>query len=290
MEINVDSPEQPKTKNRNHTTLMDKIKAALLAVWAFLKSPVFLKNLGVLIVFLIIGFFALKLALKGYTNHGESMQVDNYIGMDIEDAERKIRKMDFLIETKEIFGKPKGEVSAQYPDPLSRVKEGRTIYLSVKNGKMEEIKIPNYSDNDNFRNYSNQLTDYGFRVTSKEVFNAKLSPGTVLHIEYKNKKHDGEDLRKGITALKGDTIHCIITTRNSFTVPLPELVCNDFVGASFILESYGLQIGQVFEEDVIDRNSAYIWKQVPAFSQGKQVAKGSKIDIYLTDTLPEGCN
>ncbi len=289
MEINVDPQEQPNPEYKNNNKLIDKIKNFLTAVWKFIKSPVFLKNVGVLFVFAIIGFFILSFALKIYTNHGESMQVDNYIGMDKEDAERKIRKKDFLIEVKETYGKPAGKVTLQYPDPLSRVKEGRTIYLTVKNGKMEEVKIPDFSDKDNYKSYSGLLKGLGLIPKFETVFNAKLSEKTILHLEYKGEELTGLKLRRGKTAIVGDTVQCIITTRYSTTVSLPNLICLDFEAAAFLLETHQLQAGSI-HGDVANRNNAYIWKQEPAYVSGKQISKGSKINIYLTDTYPAGCD
>lgn len=290
MEFTVEpnSDQQPQ-KPKKETTLKERMKLLWEKIWAFLKSPVFLKNLGLMVGFLIIGFILLNVILKVYTNHNESVQVDDYIGMDLEDAQRKIRKKDFEIEVKEIFGQPADVVTMQYPDPLSRVKEGRTIYLTVKNGEMEQVEIPDFSNMDNYDTYKKHLQARGFFHTVEEQFNAKLSDKTVLHIYYKGKKLSGLDLRRGVEAYKGDTIKCVITTRYSPTVSIPNLVCQDYEAATFLLESHALVIGRVFG-DVVDRNSAYVWKQDPAYSPGQVIRKGSQIDLYLTDTYPEGCN
>lgn len=281
-------PEQ-EASGQKTTTPIEKVKAIAQNIWNFLKSPVFLKNIGLMAALLIVGFFVLKGVLRMYTNHNESMQVDNYIGMDVEDAQRKIRKKDFEIEIKEIFGQPANEVTMQYPDPMSRVKEGRTIYLTVKNGQMDEVEIPDFSNMDNFDTYKKHLVARGLYFTVEEQFNAKLSDNTVLNVVYKGKKLSGLDLRRGVKAFVGDTVKCIVTTRYSPTVTIPNLVCQNYEGATFLLESHKLVIGRVFGE-VADRNSAYVWKQDPAFAPGQQIQKGRQIDIYLTDDYPEGCN
>lgn len=290
MEYSVEpNGDQQTPEPKAASTLKTKVKQLAQKVWHFLKSPVFLKNIGLMIALLIVGFFLLNGILRMYTHHNESMQVDNYIGMDLDDAKRKIRKKDFKVEVKEIFGQPANAVTMQYPDPMSRVKEGRTIYLTVKNGKMEQVEIPDFSNMDNYDTYKKHLTARGFFHTVEEQFNAKLSDKTVLNVVYKGKKLSGLDLRRGVDAFKGDTIKCIITTRYSPTVTMPNLVCQNYEAATFLLESHGLVIGRVFG-DVVDKNNAYVWKQVPAYEAGQQIQKGIQVDIYLTDDYPEGCN
>ncbi len=290
MEFTVEpNGDQPTPKPTNEPTLKDKITALAKKVWLFLKSPVFLKNIGLMLVVLLIGFWLLNVILRGYTNHNESMQVDNYVGMDLEDAKRKIRKKDFEIEVKEIFGQPADEVTMQYPDPLSRVKEGRTIYLTVKNGKREKTLIPDFSIDDNFENYKKSLTARGLNYIEIKEFSAKLSENTVLYVSYKGEKLSGLTLRRGQEASKGDTVTCYVTTRYSPTISIPKLVCQDYNAAVLLLNSYELVVGRIYG-NVADRNSAYVWKQSPAFQPGQQIKKGSQIDIYLMDSYPDGCN
>lgn len=289
MEFTVEPGEQQKQEPKPDGNLKDKVQIFLDKTWSFLKSPVFLKNLGAIFLFLILCFWLLTVLLKVYTHHNESMQVDNYVGMDLEDARRKVRKKDFRIEVKEVFGQPANKVLMQYPEPLSRVKEGRTIYLTVNNGKMEEVEIPDYSNMDNYDTYKKHLKARGLNHIIEKEFNAKYSENTILYITYKGKKISGLDLRRGVKAYKGDTIKCVITTRFSATVSLPNLVCQDYEAATFLLETHNLIIGRIFG-DVADRNSAFVWKQDPAFEAGQQIQKGTQVDVYLTDTYPDGCN
>lgn len=290
MEFTVEpNGDQPTPKPENESTLKDKITALAKKVWMFLKSPVFLKNIGLMLAVLLIGFWLLNVLLRGYTNHNESMQVDNYIGMDLEDAKRKIRKKDFEIEIKEISGQPDNEVTMQYPDPMSRVKEGRTIYLTVKNGKREGTQVPDYSDDDNFNNYKKRLLARGLVPVEVKEFSAKLEENTVLYVYFEGKKLSRMDLKAGVKAFKGDTVTCHVTTRYSPTISIPNLVCQDYNAAVLLLNSHELVVGRIYG-DVSDRNSAYIWKQIPSYQPGQQIKKGSQVDIYLMDSYPDGCN
>ena len=287
------TPTQPEVNNEQDESFKSKAAALLNWLWAFLKSPVFLKNTGVLIGFLILSFIVLSFGLKIFTNHNKSIQVENYKGLDIKDAIRKAKNSGFtmvILDSIGVPGETPNQIFQQYPDPLSSVKKGRTVYVSIYGNKMVTKTLPNFLGNDNYDNYARRLSALKFIPLIKEKkFDAKLQENTVLSVWHKGKELIGNDLRKGIKGHQGDTIKCVITTRQSTTVPIPNLVCLDYQAAQFLLSSYQLSIGQIHGE-VIDQNTAFIWKQVPAFERGKHIKKGRQIGVYLTDNKPISCD
>src|SRR5688572_26971203 len=101
---------------------------------SFLKSKIFLFNL--IAATLLIGtcFFVLYNWLNSYTHHGESITVPDLRGMTQEKLEHflenkhlQYKVVDSLFETK----KAPGTILEQDPAPDSKVKENRTIYLTV---------------------------------------------------------------------------------------------------------------------------------------------------------------
>lgn len=284
---------QPKVDNEQDEPFKAKAIAVLNWLWAFLKSPVFLKNTGVLILFLVLSFILLSFGLKVFTNHNKSIQVENYKGLDIEKAMRKAKSSGFtmvILDSIGVPGKTPNQIFQQYPAPLSSVKKGRTIYVSIYGNKMVTRTLPNFLGNDNYDNYARNLDALNFIPLIKEKkFNAKLQENTVLSVWHKGKKLTGNDLRKGIKGQEGDTIECVVTTRLSTTVSVPNLVCLNYKAAQFLLSNYELSIGQV-HGDVIDQNTAFVWKQIPAFQQGRRILKGLRIEVYLTDDKPLSCD
>ena len=284
--------KEPQKEQKN--AFKDKIYAFFDWLWTFIKSPVFLKNLGVLIVFLILSFLILSYGLKIATKHNKSVQVENYKGLDIEAAKRKARSRGFLVTTLHAPGSPgeiPNQVFQQFPAPDAKVKSGRTVYLSIHGSEMPPEKIPTFLGNDSYSIYKGLLISKKLRVSVEEQFDAKLQKNTVVAIWYKGEKYTGSDLKKGtgVTARQGDTIKCIITTRFSPTVAIPKLVCLDYKAAQFSLSSSQLTVGQI-HGDFMDKNTAFVWKQVPAFVPRQQITKGKSIELYLRDDRPESCN
>ena len=78
-------------------TIWEHLKGFFRQVGNFLFSPFFLKNL---ILLLSLGALLLLLThwvLKLYTHHGESLEVHNYVGMQLDDAEKMARSRSFQI-------------------------------------------------------------------------------------------------------------------------------------------------------------------------------------------------
>ena len=108
-------------------------RTVALETWQFLKSPIFLRNLAGLAGTILLLFLLTNWILRLYTRHGQSLQVPNYVGMDLEDALRKARKQDFKIVVTDSFfdsNQIPNTIYQQDPKSLQRAKEGRTIYVS----------------------------------------------------------------------------------------------------------------------------------------------------------------
>ncbi|GJM36523.1 MAG: hypothetical protein DHS20C18_55240 [Saprospiraceae bacterium] len=270
-----------------------KIKAFFTPIWLFLKSTVFLKNLGMMLAFFLVLFLITTNWLKCYTKHGESMQVDSYIGMDLKDAKRKAKSRSLSVVVLDSIFDPDNtpnEVYQQIPSPLSRIKENRTIYLSVYGGVAPEIPLPELkSSGYDYERYASQLKNRKIKsVVRERKFDNKLEEKTILNIYYQDKEITENDLKKGFKVPQGSTLEFIITKQTTEWVILPNLVCSQYDEGTFLITANKLSLGSVYG-DVIDKESAYIWKQEPAYSPDQRIRIGQQIDIYLTDDRPRGC-
>ena len=103
------------------------IRQAGFEVYSFLTAPFVVRNCLGLIGF-FSGLFLLTFWwLKCYTNHGESQEVPNFVGMGYRAASAMAMSSDFDVVVNDsiyVPGKPPGQVLAQNPTPGSRVKEG----------------------------------------------------------------------------------------------------------------------------------------------------------------------
>ena len=283
---------QEAAKPRWQDKVKEKLKATGQEVWTFLKSPTFLKNFGGLLLVLLLFSLLVKGWLRSYTNHGESLQVHNYIGMDLYDAIEKAENRSFQVIISDslfIVGESPNMVLDQDPKPLSRVKEKRRIYLTISSSTPPEMTLPDLIGSYDFDQYSRKLKRLDITAVIKErVFNGKLEENTILHFFYKGEKITDAMVKEGVKIPKGSTLEFVVTERNTGMVAIPDLICKKYSAASFLISGNNLNLGTV-HGDVFDRNAAYVWKQDPAYSPGQQILMGTQVDIYLTETRPSGC-
>lgn len=247
--------------------------------------------LGILFVLFLMTTFWLKC----YTDHGESVQVDDFTGMHLSDANKKGDRKSFrfeVIDSAWVQGKPSGMIINQNPKALSRVKEGRMIYVTVT-GKPKTILLPSFAEfSYDFEQYSRLLEiRHGIKSQIKErVFDRKQAENTILYLYHDGKKVDEEQVKKGVKVQEGSSLEFVITEKRTNQTNIPDLVCKDFDAADFLVSSYNLNIGNVFEDaSVTDRSNAYVYKQEPAFADDKIIRMGAQINIWLTQDFPADC-
>lgn len=263
-------------------------------VLAFLTSTVFLKNLGYLLGLTALLIFLTFRWLGCYTNHGESLQVHDYTGMQLKDAVSKAKDRSFRVVVTDsiwVADKPAGIVLDQDPKPLARVKEKRTIYLSVTKGDPEDVLLPTLAGSYDFNQYRRKIERKQLKAVVKErVFDNKQAENTILHFFYKGEKITETDLSDGVRIPKGSTLEFVITERGAGMVEVPDLVCMSYGAATFLVNNTGLATGQIIPDVTVeDESSAYVYKQLPEYSPGRQMRVGEQVSIYLTQFRPGNC-
>lgn len=278
----------------NKESFLDKIKRWGREVFLFLTSFIFLKNLVGAIAFLLILFFCTSWWMKCYTNHGESLQVHDYVGLELDDAIRKAKSRSFAIVVSDsIFlpGKGPNLVISQNPMPLSRVKENRKIYLRVTKSEADMVTLPNLFDgSDDYSSYQTKLQriDVIAEIVGRK-YSSKLEENTVLEVIY-GKDTITDQLDDRFQVPKGAKVGFIVTEKGGGSVPIPNLVCQKYDAASFVIGNYNLNIGSVIKDATVrDESTAYIYKQVPGYRASGSVRVGEQIDIYLTQQRPDNC-
>lgn len=256
----------------------------------FITSPYFLKNLAVIAAFLFLFITIITFSLRWYTRHGESLTVPNYIGMTFDEAKRKARSRSFAVVVLDSIFEPEkiaGTIFQQEPPPSSRVKQNRTIYFSIYSTTPPEVQLPTLIGSYDFEQYVKKLRVLKLKASVKErVFDSKQEENTILYMYYGDRKIMDSDLRQGVSVPQGSTIEFVITERHTGTVPVPNLVCQQYKAAYFLITSMNLAVGTVFGDATDD---AYVWKQEPDYVDGQMIQVGQQINIYLTETRPEGC-
>lgn len=269
------------------------IRQAGFEVYSFLTAPFVVRNcLG------LIGFFSGLLLLtfwwlKCYTNHGESQEVPNFVGMGYRAASAMAMSSDFDVVVNDsiyVPGKPPGQVLAQNPTPGSRVKEGRTLYFTVAKNNPDIIKMPDLVGSDDYDLYSRKCVRLGLkpRVLAR-IADPKLSPNTIVAVLFQGDTIT-EEIRNGYRVAMGATIDFIVSEQVALTVEIPDCVCQTYDAARFLLSSSNLSVGAVIHDGtVVDQLTAYVWRQTPQFDPEGTMRVGEQIDLYLTQERPAGC-
>lgn len=262
-------------------------------IWAFIKSPIFIKNLIAITVLLAGLFWLTSIWLNSYTKHGQSVEVQEYVDMRLDQARRKAERRSFelvVMDSTWVPNKPGGVVYSQTPEEGSRVKKNRRIYVKVTKFQGDTKKLPAFKDSGyDFYNYQRRLRSMNIRSLVKDKeFSSKLAENSILHLYYKGEKVTDEMVTEGFEVPQGAELEFVITQRQMNSVPIPNLICKRFEAANFILQSNNLILGKVVGQ-VENRNSAFIWKQEPTAEPGQMIPTGQQIDIYLMNNRPSGC-
>ena len=275
---------------------MEKLTSYLREIWLFVSSRIFFGNLIKMLAVVVVLLLMTNWWLRCYTNHGESVQVDDFTGQQLKDARKKGERKGFVFEVIDSswqLNKPGGIILNQTPKPLSRVKEGRKIYLTVTTYGTETVRLPEFSNYAyDFKEYQKRLKILQIKATETEkIFDRKQAPGTIVHFHFNGKKITEADVKRGVEIPKGSTLEFTVTDRKSNQVNLPDLVCRTFDAAEFLIGSYNLNIGVVTEDEAVtDRYSAYVYRQEPEYDPDITVQMGTQVNIWLSQALPDDCD
>ena len=120
--------------------------------------------MALVIVLLSVG---VKFGLDIYTHHGEEVTVPDVLRKPSTDAQQLLamaRLNGMVVDTAYAKGMPEDCVLQQIPEAGSKVKSGRTIYLTVNSSHTPTRTIPDIIDNSSLREAMARLTAMGFKV------------------------------------------------------------------------------------------------------------------------------
>lgn len=284
-----DMAESSASTVKEDESFLDKLKALIITpVWTFIKSPIFLKNLAAIFGFVLLLFILTTGWLKMYTDHNESIQVEDYVGMSVDEAVRKAKSRSFkvVVDSLYVAGNEPNVIYSQTPEAFSRVKENRTIFMVRTTAK--GVPIPFKPTTDDFQGAKSYLESRSIIVNEpKTIFNARRAEGTIVEATYNGKTYPISQLRKdGIEIYQGESVDFVVYTRVSDYVGLPNLVCRTFSEAEFLIQSRFLKMGVIHGNK---EGSAYVYKQEPAYVPDQSIRKGTTISLFLTSSEPDDC-
>lgn len=159
-------------------------------IFAFLRNHRIISNLLIMFVILVILFISLNVWLRSYTRHDDLTLLPSVKYLTIEEAADIFKRHNLKHEIIDSVFNDRatpGMIVEQVPAADTKVKEERTIYLTINAYSPKSAKIPTII-NTSIRQAEAQLKSVGFK--NIEIM-LKPSPykGLVLDV-----KHDGKSI------------------------------------------------------------------------------------------------
>ncbi len=248
----------------------------------FLRTKVFIKNF----VFAISGAFLLIVVcmfiLDIYTHHGEANSLPNFRGLTLDEAQRLADDKDLKLEIIDsVYNAPgrKGSVVEQTPPPDFKVKENRTIFITIKTFSAEKVPMPNFMGVSIIQAKA-EIEINGFKL-GKLAYRADIGTNVVL-----DQRFEGKSIPAGTMIEKGSKIDFVLgkSADGDVTSTVPDLIDQNRQEAELTLLDKFLTVGACIYDATVkteqDSLKAKIWKHSPV--EGITVMMGGSIDLWLT--------
>lgn len=162
--------------------------------FSFKKNRFFWLNIAGLIIATIAVCWGTLTWLDNYTHHGESHIVPDVKDKTIAEARFALQQQmmeGVVIDSSYVKGAPAGIVLDQKPQGGARVKEGRTIYLTVTTTHVPLVSLPDLIDNSSLRQAEAKLKAMGFKLTEPEYVSGEQD--WVYGIKYRGRSLSAGD-------------------------------------------------------------------------------------------------
>ncbi len=249
----------------------------------FLISKVFLKNLLLAIIIVPLVLWLIFVVLKIYTHHGQAFPVPDFSNKTKEEVALICIDKDLRFEIVDsIFleNKKRGTIVDQNPKPGFKVKQNRTIFLTINAFNQLKVKMPNVVGG-SARQAKARFEALGLKI-GKLIYVQDFARNNILGQHLNGKKIEKDELVE-----KGSYIDLVVGNgmSNSKT-GIPNLVGLTFNEAREDITDAFLNFGKCYYDESIetyqDSMSAKVWRQYPTYVYGKTMRLGQNVNLYLT--------
>ena len=174
-----------------------------------------------------------------------------------------------------------GAIVNQNPEPGSRVKTNRNVFLVVNALAPERVTMPN-------------VVGISLRQAKSTLESIGLSVGTLTYVpdiardNVLRQLYRGREIRRGTEIVKGSEIELVLGRGLSDeTTNVPNITGKTLSEAREILTQYFLNFGVIiYDENTIitraDSIRAYVYRQRPVATTSATLQLGSTVDVWLT--------
>ncbi|WP_291584687.1 PASTA domain-containing protein [Bacteroides sp.] len=176
--------------------------------FSFKTNKYFWLNLIAMMAVVILLLFGVLKWLDVYTRHGEAVVVPDVKGMTVGEAEMLFRNHGLVCvvsDSSYVKNKPAGSILELNPSAGQKVKEGRTIYLTINTLDVPLRLVPDVADNSSVRQAQAKILAAGFKLSESELISGEKD--WVYGVKYKGRQLNmGDKVPVGatLTLLVGD--------------------------------------------------------------------------------------
>lgn len=249
-------------------------------------------HLGIVLtlgVTILVVFFYMY--LPSVTNHGETITVPDLEGIHIDEIDEFLTKRNLRYEVLTDSGYTDEyeplTILKQYPNPGSKVKESRKVFLTLNALNPPKVKMPDLVDG-SVKNAQLVLESYGLQRGNIEYV-PDLAQNAVLE-----QKYNGEEIEPGTYIPKGSQVDLVVGDGLGNTVmEVPDVKGMDLEEAEFIIVGSGLKLGSILlqNSDITGEEARELIENAPPSDRyivtrqnptsERKVRIGEEIDIWL---------
>jgi len=249
----------------------------------FIFSKVFVKNLGLALLIIVGIIMVLLIWLNIFTRHGQSREVPNFYGLNMEETVKlaKKSKMKYtIIDSVYTSLVPRGCIAEQSPNAGLKVKKWRNIALTINAFRPEMVAMPDLVDLPK-RQAISLIESSGLKM-GKLIYKPDLSIDVVL-----DQLSDGNKISKNDSLQKGSVIDLILGKGlSNQRTPVPNLIgMNLDPATNRILESSLNLATYIYDNTILtaeDSLNAFVYKQNPENREDATLQIGSSMYLWLT--------
>lgn len=252
-------------------------------MFKFLFNKTFLFHLAAALSSIVVLFLLVIFFIQNYTVHGQTITVPDLTGKSINEVKKILdnKNLEYKIVDSSFNDKflPLS-VLDQNPKADHKVKDGRTIYLTINSRQAPKIKMPDLKDV-SLKQAGVLLNSYGLKV-GRLIYKPDLAQNAVL-----DQMINGKSIKPGDFVSKGSTVDLVLGDGVGLAdIEVPVLVGLTLAEAKFVLDGVGLNLGAVVADHTVssDSLSAYIFRQIPDPSTLNNMIKpGEPVDVFISN-------
>jgi len=241
----------------------------------FITTRRFLKHLALsILLFIVISWITLFI-LKMYTRHDEIAITPNFVGLTMDQISSLETSNDFelvIIDSIYDYTRKPGSVISQDPLPQTKVKPGRSIYLSLVSFMPEQVSMPDLIDL-SLRRAKALLQTYDLKLGTVRII-PDMAENAVLKATV-----NGRFVKPGTMIHKGSVVDLYIGSGTGAEPAIPFLIGKSRETALLELTRLGLKVGIETYSGNCDSTNAAVYEQDPVYVFGKRTVTGTVFNL-----------